>query len=673
MTLALFWARYLRRHELVGSVAHSLLLAIAASSAVLFYALAGATLRGEKPKPFRWLATWHDCRAWKVVSISTALLSLLVLVSVGAIYGIRWGERGHDWWPAKGDVRSPSIWGTYPRGWVPAAMRLFGWSPFADLSGADLSANPPSGKDSGGKASTIQGPRLDGINLRFADLRGTTLSGTVLAGAQLEWTDLLASHLSSSDLEGAHLEYSDLLGSDLRAANMTGAHLNGADLSQADLTSAELQFADFQGALGINGDMLTKAHNWCNAFYDPGVNSLLRLPADNADRIRKWRAYGEKLVQAYPTEAETARVEHVSRLFPNMNPETSALLGRLNDSTLGLSGANAQEMGLEVASIPWPANEAPRPAPIEPRPDLGAELPTADYLVITWTAVESAALARVLSPGYDWNHWYEYTHLFPTKFLPRLSVESGANRNKRLGSYFPIVIAGKKVLLFKSELHFSIDRGDVLEELLQQMMQETKAKIVITTGTAGSIGRGLQIGDVVIATKALLHCSKCLDDDELYSSDLLIQDATFRSANEQLFEANAFQAISAFETQNAILGRGLQRVILGCLVHKSLSICRKQVFSTNRLEVMHRSAPIFTGLFMLLVLKTAIMEAFTGTYAPFRTQRWPDFFMFRRKTGTSGGSTVTYAPCPILGHINDRFKAVFDAAESSIQAALPQG
>jgi hypothetical protein len=42
-----------------------------------------------------------------------------------------------------------------------------------------------------------------------------------------------------------------------------------------------------------------------------------------------------------------------------------------------------------------------------------------------------------------------------------------------------------------------------------------------------------------------------------------------------------FQAISAFEIQNAILGRGLQRVILGCLVHKSLYFCQKQVFQPD--------------------------------------------------------------------------------------------
>ena len=33
---------------------------------------------------------------------------------------------------------------------------------------------------------------------------------------------------------------------------------------------------------------------------------------------------------------------------------------------------------------------------------------------------------------------------------------------------------------------------------------------------------------------------------------------------------------------------------------------------------MHRSAPTFTGLFHGFRLQTAIMEALTGTYGPFR-------------------------------------------------------
>ena len=71
--------------------------------------------------------------------------------------------------------------------------------------------------------------------------------------------------------------------------------------------------------------------------------------------------------------------------------------------------------------------------------------------------------------------------------------------------------------------------------------------------------------------------------------------------------------------------------------------------------------------------QTAVMEASTGTYAPFRTQKWPDCGHFWRKIGTPGASTGTYAPCSIFGHRGDRLKAVFDSAESPLQAALPQG
>jgi hypothetical protein len=47
----------------------------------------------------------------------------------------------------------------------------------------------------------------------------------------------------------------------------------------------------------------------------------------------------------------------------------------------------------------WPAGLAPTPRPIVPAPDPAASLPRADYVVITWTVAELAALADVLAPG----------------------------------------------------------------------------------------------------------------------------------------------------------------------------------------------------------------------------------------------------------------------------------
>jgi len=87
---------------------------------------------------------------------------------------------------------------------------------------------------------------------------------------------------------------------------------------------------------------------------------------------------------------------------------------------------------------------------------------------------------------------------------------------------------------------------------------------------------------------------------------------------------------------------------------------------------MHRSAPTFTGLFHGFRAQTAIMEALTGTYGPFRTQKLPDCYHFWAKQALlefdCNLCTVLY-----FEHIGEGLKAVFDAAESPLQAALPQG
>jgi hypothetical protein len=61
----------------------------------------------------------------------------------------------------------------------------------------------------------------------------------------------------------------------------------------------------------------------------------------------------------------------------------------------------------------------------------------------------------------------------------------------------------------KSDLHFSQDGPKMpIKKLWQQIIQETKARLVITTGTAGGIGSAIELGDVALATTVRFDCQQ---------------------------------------------------------------------------------------------------------------------------------------------------------------------
>jgi hypothetical protein len=82
-----------------------------------------------------------------------------------------------------------------------------------------------------------------------------------------------------------------------------------------------------------------------------------------------------------------------------------------------------------------------------------------------------------------------------------------------------------------------------LQDLLEQVIRESGAKMVVTTGTAGAIGRGLQVGDVVVASRAAFSLNGTFKEapfnGKIVSSDVNIPAAQLEFANRNLFEANA--------------------------------------------------------------------------------------------------------------------------------------
>ena len=193
--------------------------------------------------------------------------------------------------------------------------------------------------------------------------------------------------------------------------------------------------------------------------------------------------------------------------------------------------------------IPWPSGKEPKPQPLSPAPAPTDALPQFDYLVVTWTAEEAKCLADTLTPGYpSKTAWYPYTHNFTSDFVP--IIRRGApsvQDSHRLGSYFPTLVGGKRVLCFKSELHMSQDGPKLpIAKLWQQLIAETQPKLVITTGTAGGIGAAIELGDVVVAPSVRFDCLKSFKSapfhDSVYACSKL--KTTSLATAQQLFAAN---------------------------------------------------------------------------------------------------------------------------------------
>jgi nucleoside phosphorylase len=189
-----------------------------------------------------------------------------------------------------------------------------------------------------------------------------------------------------------------------------------------------------------------------------------------------------------------------------------------DNTPLRVAATAAQGLAQKL-QIPFPAGLDPRPQSIAPSPALDAPLPKADIVVVTWTVDEVDALAHVLTPGISRDSWYRYARQFE-QYLPAIRPGAPARGVKRLASYRPTTIGGKHVLCIKSELHMNQDGVQTpptygphnaslpVADLLDQVIDETGASLVITTGTAGAVYAGHNLGDVVITRGALFRVAQ---------------------------------------------------------------------------------------------------------------------------------------------------------------------
>ena len=82
-----------------------------------------------------------------------------------------------------------------------------------------------------------------------------------------------------------------------------------------------------------------------------------------------------------------------------------------------------------------------------------------------------------------------------------------------MGYAAQVTIGDVEVLAVKSELHLATDGISApIVALWQQMVNEARPKLVISTGTAGGIGAATQLGDVFAVTNAKFNCTEEFKD-----------------------------------------------------------------------------------------------------------------------------------------------------------------
>ena len=201
-------------------------------------------------------------------------------------------------------------------------------------------------------------------------------------------------------------------------------------------------------------------------------------------------------------------------------------------------------------NIPWPRGLAPKTSKKPPGNGRGP-LPQADVLVVTWTVDEGHALSRVLTPGKDSrNDYLSYTHNFAA-ISKKMRRGCPALLAKRLGAYWTTTIGGNKVVVFKSDSHLSQDTKKLPKgngtlpnyDVWRQIIDEVQPRLVITTGTAGGIGKQWEVGDVIVSPIVRFDGEKWLKSTSFH--DAIYKDGApktkFLTKAKTLFKANAGQ------------------------------------------------------------------------------------------------------------------------------------
>ena len=263
--LLLIWARYLTRQNLRDSMFHVLLTVATVALATILPNLAGRILRAEYFQPE------EPKKASKVFTFGAATLGIgliLTLLSLGIIRGV-----------PQDSSRAPELKITDIRRWAGNAFGVAGYSPYAELTEADISPRPANWNGREEDPAQVQGARLAHANLRYAQAYRS-----FLVNARLWRADLQGAYLSEADLRGANLRQANLRGAVLDRARVNRAILATADLRRANLTRTDLREADLSFA-SLEDAILADAKLGSASLYSASLQKaqLLRSNLEKAD------------------------------------------------------------------------------------------------------------------------------------------------------------------------------------------------------------------------------------------------------------------------------------------------------------------------------------------------------------------------------------------------------
>jgi uncharacterized protein YjbI with pentapeptide repeats len=238
VTLLLFWARYLTRQEIHGTLLEATLAAVATGIAV--YA---STRVGRQQERWELEGRWRHTLAQRIrainpVKAAAILGGVLLFLSAGTVVGVP-HER----------ARAPQYSLASIRRWAPSIFAALGYDPYADLTEKSLSARPSSWNVSDDQVPSVEGARLNGAKLRYAQAYGIFLANAHLLHSDFEGAFLSQADLRGADLGQSNLRYAVMDQARMRGVNLDRSNLRGADLRRADLRGANLSHSKLEDAI----------------------------------------------------------------------------------------------------------------------------------------------------------------------------------------------------------------------------------------------------------------------------------------------------------------------------------------------------------------------------------------------------------------------------------------
>jgi uncharacterized protein YjbI with pentapeptide repeats len=344
LTLLLFWARYLTRQEIHGTLLQALLTAIA--TGIAFY----ATTRIGRPQE-KWAVEWRQAqriveniKAINPMKLAGVLGFILLLLSAGTIGGVP-----HD------HARAPQYSAASIRRWAPTVFWSLGFDPYADLTEAAISRRPSGWKIPDDEIGSFDGARLNNFKMRYAQAYAAFLAGAHLWHADLQGAFLSEADLRGADLGQSNLRYALMDQAHMYRANLDRSHLDGADLRRADLHEANLSYCFLTNA--ILADARLDGAN----LYTSNLSfaTLTRANIQKADLRNSYLANahmdhadlrGAYLWSSRLLGADLGSAQLGSAIFIDANLEGANLGGAQFSGTV-LNGANLKGTSLEGADL----------------------------------------------------------------------------------------------------------------------------------------------------------------------------------------------------------------------------------------------------------------------------------------------------------------------------------